>query len=429
MVTKAASDSERPLSLVHLFALGMNGIIGVGIFFAPSQVASAAPGSWGLAVYALVLLALLPVALVYAALGSRFRVNGGPYVWASAAFGGRVGFLIGWLTYASAVFSASAVVSGFARHAGGALGVETGSASQAFGVGLVLLLSCVVLTGLKPSARVWTGFTVAKLIPIVVLLVLFVPRMAVPVAAFDTVPEPSMHAPAGVALTRAALVVVFALQGFEVVPVLAHDTRSGARVIPIATVGCLVLVAGLYLLIHWACLVAVPALAASERPLVDAAGALGGAGAAQLLFLGTNVSALGIAFGMFAVTPHYLAALGNEPGFAWLAAEGRRLVPARALVITAALVIVLVLLGDLAQLLVLSSVAVMSQYAVAGLSLLALAKRRQYGLSWRQALPAPFALGAIALLLTGAQSFELLVAGVVVASGAVLYLVRRGVRR
>jgi amino acid transporter len=428
MVTHAASDSERPLSLVHLFALGMNGIIGVGIFFAPSQVASAAAGSWGLWVYALVLLALLPVALVYAALGSRFRVNGGPYVWASAAFGGRVGFLIGWLTYASAVFSASAVVSGFARHAGGALGVEGGAPSRLFGVGLVLVLSCIVLTGLKPSARVWTGFTVAKLIPILVLLVLFAPRMALPAPAFDAAPEATGHAPASALLTRAALVVVFALQGFEVVPVLAHDTRSGARVIPVATVGCLVLVAGLYVLIHWACLVAVPALAASDRPLVDAARALGGAGAAQLLFLGTNVSALGIAFGMFAVTPHYLAALGGEPGFRWLA-EGRRLVPGRALAITAALVTGLVLLGDLAQLLVLSSVAVMSQYAVAGLSLLALAKRRQHGLSWRQALPAPFALGAIALLLTGAQSFELLVAGVVVALGAVLYLARRGVRR
>ena len=64
-------QSERPLGLVELAALGMNGIIGVGIFFAPSQVAGAAPGASGIGVYALVLLALLPVALVYAALGSR----------------------------------------------------------------------------------------------------------------------------------------------------------------------------------------------------------------------------------------------------------------------------------------------------------------------------------------------------------------------
>lgn len=421
------------MSLVHLFALGMNGIIGVGIFFAPSQVANAVPGLWGLGVYALVLLALLPVALVYAALGARFRVNGGPYVWASAAFGGRVGFLIGWLTYTSAVFSAAAVVSGFARHAGAGLGLDGSAGTRAFGAGLVCVLSCIVLTGLKPSARVWTGFTAAKLIPLAVLLALFVPRLTLPAAApasaLEALPAGSADAPVGALFARAALVVVFALQGFEVVPVLAHEARSAFRVIPVATVGCLLLVGGLYLLIHWACLVAVPGLAASSHPLVDAAGALGGASAERLLFFGTNVSALGIAFGMFAVTPHYLAALGREPGFGWLAVAGQRLVPVRAVAITAALVIALVLLGDLAQLLVLSSVAVMSQYAVAGLSLLALARRRQHGLSWRQAWPAPFALGAIALFMTGAETFELVVAGVVVGLGAVLYLARGNARR
>ena len=417
-----APQSERPLGLAELVALGMNGIIGVGIFFAPGQVAGAAPGASGIGVYALVLVALLPVALVYAALGSRFPVNGGPYVWASAAFGGSVGFLIGWLTYVSAVFSAAAVVSGFAQHAGGALGLAGSVQTRVCGLGLVCVLSLVVLTGLKPSARVWTLFTAAKLIPLAVLLVLFLPRMQTPIPAAG-------GGLADAALTRAALVVVFALQGFEVVPVLAQETRAGFRVIPLATVGCLVLVAGLYALIHWACLVAVPALAASNHPLVDAAAALGGPRAEQLLFLGTNVSALGIAFGMFAVTPHYLAALGREPGFAWLGAEGRRLVPARAVLVTAFGVALLVLLGDLAQLLVLSSVAVMTQYAVSGLSLVALGFKRQHGFSWRQAWPAPFALGAIALLLTGAEASELLVALVVVIAGAVLYLARRGARR
>ena len=69
------AHDERALGSVELVALGVNGIIGVGIFFAPSQVAGAVPGGSGLWVYALVGLALLPVALVYAALGSRFSVR------------------------------------------------------------------------------------------------------------------------------------------------------------------------------------------------------------------------------------------------------------------------------------------------------------------------------------------------------------------
>lgn len=423
----AESHDERALGPVELVALGVNGIIGVGIFFAPSQVAGAVPGASGLWVYALVALALLPVALVYAALGSRFRINGGPYVWASAAFGGRVGFLIGWLTYASAVFSAAAVVAGFAQHAGSALGFETSAEIRGLGVVVVFLLSAIVLAGLKPSAGVWTGFTIAKLIPLVVLLVLFLPRAHAPLPLLEAGVQQGALTKWG-ALTRAALVVVFALQGFEVVPVLAQRARSGVRAIPIATIGCLVFVAGLYLLVHWACVAAVPDLAASDHPLVDAAAALGGDLARQLLFLGTNISALGIAFGMFAVTPHYLAALGREPGFAWVGAEGRRLTPVRAVVVTALGVIALVVVGELAELLVLSSVAVMSQYAVSGLALTALARRREHGLEWRHAWPAPFALGAIALLLTGAEILELMVAALVVLAGAVLYLVRQRAR-
>ena len=56
------------------------------------------------------------------------------------------------------------------------------------------------------------------------------------------------------------------MQGFEIVPVPGSHVRSPARAIPIATIGSLVLCAGLYALLHWACVRAVPNLArASTR--------------------------------------------------------------------------------------------------------------------------------------------------------------------
>src|SRR5512145_2341207 len=105
------------LGPVALFALGLNGIVGVGIFFIPRDVAGLAPGNAGVASYLLTAFALLPLAAVYAVLGSRFPEDGGPYVWARAAFGPGIAFVVGWVAGVSAVSSTAAVVLGLAETA------------------------------------------------------------------------------------------------------------------------------------------------------------------------------------------------------------------------------------------------------------------------------------------------------------------------
>ena len=88
-------DESRPVGALQLLALGLNGIVGVGIFFVPASVAASAPGLGAVAVFALTGLALLPAALTFATLGRRFDEDGGPVVFARAAFGERVSFLVG----------------------------------------------------------------------------------------------------------------------------------------------------------------------------------------------------------------------------------------------------------------------------------------------------------------------------------------------
>ena len=45
------ASSAPPLGFASLLALGINGIVGVGIFFAPREVATAVPGWRGVTVY------------------------------------------------------------------------------------------------------------------------------------------------------------------------------------------------------------------------------------------------------------------------------------------------------------------------------------------------------------------------------------------
>lgn len=408
----------RPIGFWALLSLGVNGIVGVGIFFAPTEVARSVPGEAGALVYPITALGLLPVAIVYALLGSRFSLDGGPYVWARAAFGPLFSFFIGWMTYASALFSAAAIVSGFARHAAPELGLASGAAVQALAALTAALLGAVAAGGLKPSAVTWSAVTVLKLVPLLLLVGLAIGWQSLPAGG---APEPSLGG-----LDRAALIVVFALQGFEVVPAMAGSARRSGVAVPICTIGSLVLVAVLYTLIHATCAGAVPSLGNSATPLVDAARALGGPGFERVVALGANVSALGIAFGSFILTPRYLAALGTPEALgAWLGAEDVRRVPQRALWLTVAAVGALVALGQLGQLLVLSSVAVLAQYLVCTAALGRLAWRRQARLSRRHLWPLPFVIVAVALVGRGARLSEIGVALGVLLLGGVIVLGRR----
>lgn len=419
----STGGERRALGLFSLLALGINGIVGVGIFFVPSTVGALVPGPNGILVYVVTALALVPVAIVYATLGSRFDEDGGPYVWASAAFGRMAGFAVGWIAYVSAVFSTSAVVSGLATHAGPDLGFTGVSGTRFFGALTVLVLAGTAASGLRPSAIVWSLVTVLKLLPLLGLALVFA-LSGLGRPTFSALGMPTVSSELG----RAVLVVVFALQGFEIVPLPAGHARGGARAIPIATIGSLLVAALLYVLLHAACVASLPELAKSGSPLADAAKSLGGFGLGRLVAIGTNVSAIGIAFGMFAMTPRYLAALGRNDALGeWIGKEDGRRVPQRALWTTAVAVLVLVTYGRLLELFTLSSVAVLTQYAVSAAALVVLGTRRAHGLVPRALWPAPLALVAILLIGHAARVGELIVAGGVLAAGGIVYATRRAI--
>ena len=415
----------RPLGQVALIALGLNGVIGVGIFFVPASVALHVPASAGAWVYALTALSCLPIALAFARLGPRFDEDGGPYVYARAAFGPRAAFVMGWLTYVSAIFSTAAVIRGLSEAvtSAGGLPVAPNVVASLTVVGIALL----VAVGLKVTAWAWTAITAAKLVPLLMLLVAWLAfggTAAVPVPVETASPPVTPGL-----LLRSGLIVLFALQGFEVVPVPAQHVRN-PKSIGRATVVVLIVAGLLYVGLHLACVEALPNLAQSKAPMVDAARVYGGASLARLLYLGTSVSALGIALGMVAMSPRYLSTLGRADGLGtWVGATSSRGVPLRALAITAALVFALVQFGRLEQLFAMSSIAVLTQYGSTAASLAWLALRRRFGLSSADIVVGGLAMLAAGLVMAGATWVELARGGAVVLVGVVVKLVvgmRRG---
>jgi amino acid transporter len=413
MSAGADRANSRPVGPLQLLALGVNGVVGVGIFFVPASAAARAPGLGAVAVFALTGLALVPAALTFATLGRRFDEDGGPVVFARAAFGERVAFLVGWVAYVSALFSTAAVTVGLTRATLPALGIG-GAFAGAVPALLVTLLAAIVASGLRLSARVWTGLTVAKLLPLLLLVLAFA-------LAWGRFPIPAASAPTPGWL-RAALTVVFACQGFEIVPVIAGQVRASARAVPLATIGALLLAVTLYLGLVLACVTALPTLAVSPAPLAETAAVLGGSGLGRLVAAGTSLSALGITFGMMVTTPRYLSALAaGERELVGLDRVSVNGVPMRALAVTWLVVSVIVSLGELGELFALSGLAVLLQFGTSALALLVLAARRERELSPFAAWPAVPTLAVVALLVAfGATLREVLVASGMTAVGVLL---------
>jgi APA family basic amino acid/polyamine antiporter len=405
--------AARPVGPLQLLALGVNGIVGVGIFFAPASVSRLAPGRTSIFAFALTGLALVPVALAFATLGRLFDEDGGPVVFARAAFGDFTSFLVGWVAYVSALLSASAVMVGLTNATAPSLGFAGPLALRGFATGLVAALALIVASGIRISARVWTSLTVLKLLPLLALLgafFLYAGPASPPVAGGDT------------AWLGAGLMIMFTFQGFEIVPVIAGQVKASARAIPVATVGSLLLAILLYVGLVAACVVALPDLAHSAAPLADAAGVFGGTSLARVVALGTSVSALGIALGMMVTTPHYLSALASgQRALFDLERLDARGVPMRSVFVTWALVTLLVNAGDLGELFALSSIAVLMQFGVTAAALVALAFRRYRGLRPIDSWPAlPTLVVGIALVAFGATKREGLVALGAVIAGLML---------
>ncbi len=400
----------RPLGFLSLFALGLNGIVGVGIFFTPSKIAGAAPAGGSVVAFALTALMLAPVALVFARLAQRFTEDGGPVLYARAAFPPWVAFAVGWMAYVSAVLSTASTCVGLAYALAGA------RAAGVLGAGLATALGALAAAGIVPSARVWTTLTALKLVPLLALAAI---GLAWGPLALPPVAPVAAPAASGSWL-GAALLAAFAFQGFEIVPVVAGQARSVGRVVPLATLASLGAATLLYLALQTVCVRTMGArLPGSEAPLADAAGVAGGPTLRALLSWGTSLSAVGIAFGMISMTPRYLAALAAQEALPGRLHAITRGVPRRALVLTTALVVLLALaLGaHLDELLVLSSVAVLVQFASAAAALGGLALRRLHGFSPRDAGLALPALVTPALLLGAGSAAEWATAGGALALG------------
>lgn len=417
----------RALSRWDLVAIGINQVIGGAIFLIPSKVATPI-GAWAPWFFVAIGVASLLVALCFAEVGSRFEGTGGPYLYTRAAFGDFVAFEVGWMQWFTRVASQASVVNGIALALGQYWdGAAAGPARVAILSSITLLLAWINHRGVRFGSLVVNVLTIGKLVPLAVFV-----AIGLFAADFGRLsPLPAIDAQQA---STAALLLIFAFGGFDVISVPAGEARDPRRDIPFAFIATIAAVTLIMTLGQVVTQTVLDDVTASRTPMADAAGVFLGPMGVAMITIGSIVSMTGNNAGQVLTGSRMLFALAENralPAF-FARIHPRHRTPSNAVWFTAAVALVLAVSGSFEQLAVASAVARLVTYTGACAAMLALRGPRFAA----TVPPAVFAVpgGALVpvlailvslLILVGADRQQLLGGAYALGAGALLFAVAR----
>ena len=419
----------RAIGLGGLVAAIINIIVGAGIFMLPALL-STRMGAGAPLAFVAGALAIVPIALCFAAVGSRAAATGGPYTYVSAAFGSFAGFIAGALMWICNVASSAGVAA--------ALMSQLANFSVIFGQPLPRTATLVVLYallialnafGVKLGARAIVVLASLKLTPLFLLA-------GVGLFFVDWSQVSWVEIPSWGALGTSMVLVMFAYSGMETALIPSGEVRDPARQVPRATLAAIALVVLLYIGIQVVCQgVLGAALPASSAPIAQSAGALWSPGLALLLATAC-ISMTGFLMGNLLASSRLLFALGRD---GWLPLVFGRVtathhVPLLAIVVHGGIACALAAVGSFEALALISGGAICLVYLAVAL---AAWRAQQRGLRERgepfvlpggALIPAIGAVSMLAVVATLSVS-EWLAIGVALVTLVALYLVLRQLRR
>lgn len=256
---------KRSIGVFQLTLFGVGATIGTGIFFVLSQaVPIAGPAViWSFAIAGLV--AGL-TAICYAELASAVPVSGSSYSYAYATLGELPAMGVAACLLLEYGVSAAAVAVGWSEYVNQLLGnlfgiqlpdalsqaPEQGGIINLPAVILVALCTLLLIRGASESAKVNTVMVLIK----IAVLVFFI---VIAIKGWNT-DNFANFAPFGISgVTAGAGIIFFSYIGLDAVSTAGEEVKDPHRTMPLAIMGALVIVTGLYMLVTAAALGAQPA--------------------------------------------------------------------------------------------------------------------------------------------------------------------------
>ena len=412
----------RALGTWGLAASILNITVGGGIFRLPAAAAGALGAAAPIA-YIVCAVAMGLIVLCFAEAGSRVSLTGGLYAYVEVAFGPLIGFLCGVMLWAGITAATAAVTSFFADALGALVPPLASEPARTASIVVILgALAALNIAGVRGASRFNAVMTVAKLLPLIALVV-------VGASAVRGENLRWTSTPATPDVARASAVLIFAFLGVESALVPSGEVQDPSRTVPraifLAMIGATVLYLSVQLVTQG---ILGSALVGQKTPLAEAAAVAMGASGRTLILVGSTVSMFGYVSGMTLAGPRMLFAFGRD-GFvpAQLAmVHSRFKTPYVSIVVQTLVVIGLAVTGSFEKLAIIANGSILVVYAACCLAVIQLRRKgvQESGTPFR----VPFAsvvpilaFLAIAWIMTSLSADEWRALLVVLAVAAIAY--------
>jgi len=359
----APAGLARAIGVTGLAATVINTIIGSSIFVFPAIVAQAL-GPAGIAAYLLAAGAMGLIQLCFAESGSRVSAAGGPYAYVETAFGPLAAWIVGSLLYVGVQLIASAVVATVFQVSLASIFPALGGrlARAVFLIAVFALFATVnIRGGARIGARVVEGITLAKLAPLVLLIVVglvaFRPEY-VRWASFPPLED----------VARMTMRLMYLYAGMEAALAVSGELRDPARTAPRGGLLGLAIATAIYVGVQFAAqgLLGPELPAHTQTPLADAARVVLGTPGRVIILVGAVISTLGYLSADMLASPRSLFAMAGAGRLPRVVAtvHPRYGSPAIAIATHATLACLLALIADFDTLTSLSASALLAIYVI-----------------------------------------------------------------
>lgn len=428
MIQDRDEGLKREIGVFGLSANLINITVGAGIFVLPALVAEGlGPSGFIAYLYCGVLVALSM--LCFAEAGSKVTTSGGAYSYIEVAFGKYAGFIAITLFLCACVTGDAAVANALADVLSTALPVFQEKWIRALFFFVVFsILAYINIIGVKQGIGLVKFLVVAKLAPLLLLVMIGMPHIASPQLTVDAFPPIQK-------LGEASLLLFFAFQGIESGLTIGGEVKNPRRTIPRSIFIAVAVVLILYIILQ---LIAEGVLgtslpASKNNALAEVAKVLVGPIGFTLVSVGAAVSMFGMISGDTLSIPRVVFRAAKDKiiiPFSLSRVHAGYATPFIAIIAYAVVDFILASTGGFKQLAILSSASMLLIYLGVAFSVLKLRRMKEVNTENSFRIPGGLlvpvaAILVILYLLTNLSRNELLGVAVFIAVLSVIFMIMR----
>ncbi len=377
-MSPAAQMLKRELGVFGAIMMGLGSILGTGVFVSIGIAAGVAGPAVIVAIGLAALVAIFN-GLNSAQLAANHAVSGGTYEYGYKYLNPWLGFTAGWTFLLAKSASAATAALGFGGYLLNLLGINTREYLVPLGLAAVIVLTVIVLSGLRRSNITNIVILTATISALVLFVLAGLPHVAANAADnLDPFFNPDGNPIANVLQATALMFVAYT--GYGRIATMGEEVRDPRRVIPRAIIATLFLTMALYISVALVGVGAVgtDVLAGTTQtqaaPLEIAAQQFGSPLISQIVAVGAITAMLGVLLNLILGLSRVLLAMGRRRDMPAITAQlnADSSTPYVAVIIMGTVIALLVLIGNVKTTWSFSAFTVLIYYSITNLAALQL---------------------------------------------------------